>query len=60
MRQVLGKLEQILSLTCANSETLLPSVQIGLLGSIMALLQNDRLTSGTGMLGFAMIRSLHW
>ena len=39
---VVDQLERILSLTCSNSETLIPGVQIGVLGSLTHILQYFR------------------
>ena len=42
------QLEETLNQTCANSETLIPSVQIGILGSIAVALQHVRVDSTKG------------
>ena len=45
---VVLQLEHVLTLTCANSETLIPSIQIGVLGALTVLLQHRRTTLTKG------------
>ncbi|XP_064649346.1 nucleoporin NUP188-like isoform X2 [Lineus longissimus] len=46
---VLEKVTDVLRVTCANSETLIPGVQVGLLGSLILLVQEAKSTIGTAV-----------
>ena len=48
MEFTVTQLEEILNQTCANSETLIPSVQIGIIGSLTVALQHVRVDSTKG------------
>ena len=47
-KETIEQLEYVLTLTCANSESLIPVVQIGILGSLILALQYARLKNNKG------------
>ena len=55
---VASQLEETLNQTCANSETLVPSVQIGILGSLAVGLQHVRIDSTKGTIFFKFLFKL--